>query len=65
MAISETKIVTLYDDVEKTIAFAPRTKVSAISNDSGIRLQALLDNKLSLSGGTLTGNLTGKYITGT
>lgn len=28
-------------------------------------IKSALDGKLSLSGGTLTGNLTGKYITGT
>lgn len=28
-------------------------------------IKSALDDKLSLSGGTLTGNLTGKYITGT
>lgn len=52
-----TTIVTLYDDSAKTKAFAPRTKVSAISNDAGTGLQALLDNKLNTSGGTITGNL--------
>ena len=31
----------------------------------GYATKAALDDKLSLSGGTLTGNLTGKYLTGT
>lgn len=57
MAIESTTIVTLYDDAAKTKAFAPRTKVSAISNDNGTDLQTLLDGKLNLTGGTLTGAL--------
>lgn len=47
MAIESTTIVTLYDDAAKTKAFAPRTKVSAISNDAGTGLQTLLDGKMS------------------
>ena len=58
MAIESTTIVTLYDDAAKTKAFAPRTKVSAISNDSGTSLQTLLDGKLALAGGTMTGYIT-------
>ena len=58
MAIESTTIVTLYDDAAKTKAFAPRTKVSAISNDSGTGLQTLLDGKLALAGGTMTGHIT-------
>lgn len=58
MAIESTTIVTLYDDAAKTKAFAPRTKVSAISNDSGTGLQSLLDGKLNLTGGTMTGHIT-------
>ena len=57
MAIESTTIVTLYDDAAKTKAFAPRTKVSAVSDDNGTNLQSLLDNKLNTSGGTITGNL--------
>lgn len=47
MAIESATIVTLYDDAAKTKAFAPRTKVSAISNDNGTDLQTLLDGKMS------------------
>ena len=54
---TSTTIVTLYDDSAKTKAFAPRTKVSAVSDDNGTNLQSLLDNKLNISGGTITGNL--------
>lgn len=42
------------------------TKVSELTNDSGYLTTLAAANKyLPLSGGTLTGNLTGKYITGT
>lgn len=58
MAITETKIVTLFDDAGKTIAFAPRTKISAISDDSGTDLQSILNGKLALAGGTMTGHIT-------
>lgn len=58
MAIESTTIITLYDDAAKTKAFAPRTKVEAISNNSGTGLQALLDAKLALTGGTMTGHIT-------
>lgn len=47
MAIESTNIITLYDDAAKTKAFAPRTKVEAISNNSGASLQSLLDGKMS------------------
>ena len=42
---------------------APAAHGHAISNVSG--LQTALDGKLDKTGGTLTGNLTGKYFTGT
>ena len=52
-----------------------QSKVNKITPDSigavsqakldGYATKAALDEKLSLSGGTLTGNLTGKYLTGT
>ena len=52
-----------------------QSKVNKITPDSigavsqaeldGYATKAALDKKLSLSGGTLTGNLTGKYLTGT
>lgn len=58
MAITETKIVTLFDDAGKTIAFAPRTKISAISDDNGAELQSILNGKLALAGGTMTGHIT-------
>ncbi len=42
-------IVTLYEDVQKTKAILPRTKVSAVSNDSGVGLDALLNGKVSVA----------------
>ena len=41
------------------------TKTSELENDSGFVTDTDLSGYLPLSGGTLTGNLTGKYITGT
>lgn len=38
------KIKTLFTDVEKTEALFPRTKVSAISDNNGVGLDALLNN---------------------
>ena len=55
---TSTKIVTLYDDSAKSISLAPRTKVEAISNNAGTGLEALLDGKLALAGGTMTGHIT-------
>lgn len=61
MAMTSATIVTLYDDAAKTKAFAPRTKVSAISNDSGTGLQNLLDAKFNNTGGNISGHI---YLTG-
>ena len=55
--MSTTTIVTLYSDKEKQDVILPRTKVSAVSNENGLGLDALLNNKLSLVGGTMTGSL--------
>lgn len=44
MAVSA-KIVTLYEDEAKTSAIAPRTKVSAISDEDGTSLDTLLTEK--------------------
>ena len=38
------KVKTLYSDKEKTEALFPRTKISAVSNASGIGLDAIIDN---------------------
>ena len=57
------KVTTLYEDVAKQTALAPRTKVSAISDDNGTGLTALLNNKLNLAGGTMTGSLIFDNIT--
>lgn len=37
------KIVTLFADKEKTLPRFPRTKISAVSDDNGVGLDALLD----------------------
>lgn len=55
--MSTTTIVTLYSDKEKQDVILPRTKVSAVSDENGLGLDALLNNKLSLVGGTMTGSL--------
>ena len=39
------KIKTLFSDSAKTEALFPRTKTSAVSNDDGIGLNVLLENK--------------------
>ena len=41
MAVTS-RVRTLYEDAAETIAIAPRTKVSAVSDDSGTGLDALL-----------------------
>ena len=41
MAVT-TKIITLYEDKEKTVAVAPRTKTEAISNSDGTGLDAII-----------------------
>ena len=38
------KIKTLYSDMERTEALFPRTKISAVSDDGGRGLDALLEN---------------------
>lgn len=38
------KVKTLYSDKEKTEALFPRTKTSAVSNASGVGLDAIIDN---------------------
>ena len=43
------KIKTLFSDAEKREALFPRTKTSAISNDDGVGLDALLAGKASES----------------
>ena len=43
MAVTS-RVRTLYEDAAETIAIAPRTKVSAVSDDSGTGLDALLTN---------------------
>ena len=47
----------LFADKEKTIPVFPRTKVSAISDDSGVGLDALLDN-ISVSFNTVSQRIT-------
>ena len=37
------KIVTLFADKEKTLPRFPRTKISAVSDDNGVGLDAILD----------------------
>lgn len=58
------KIKTLFSDKEKTEALFPRTKLKAISDDSGIGLDALLENIdtaiddcVHKTGDTMNGNL--------
>lgn len=51
------KVLTLFEDKEKTTGIFPRTKVSAVSDENGKGLDALLDDKLSLTGGTVTGDI--------
>lgn len=41
MAVT-TKIITLYEDKEKTVAVAPRTKTEAISNSDETGLDAII-----------------------
>ena len=43
MAVTS-RVRTLYEDAAETIAIAPRTKVSAVSDDNGTGLDALLTN---------------------
>ena len=38
------KVKTLFSDKEKTEALFPRTKTSAVSNEDGIGLDALMEN---------------------
>lgn len=54
MAVSS-KVITLYEDAAQTIAVAPRTKVTAISDASGTGLDALLS--------TINTNIAGKQAT--
>lgn len=56
-----TTIVTLYEDAGKQNVILPRTKVSAVSNENGLGLDAILDGKLSLTGGNMSGHV---YLTG-
>ena len=41
------KITTLFEDASKQTALAPRTKVSAVSNENGVGLSELLNGKVS------------------
>jgi hypothetical protein len=41
------KIKTLFTDIEKTEALFPRTKTSAVTNNEGVNLDALLEDKAS------------------
>ena len=45
----ETKIVTLYDDVNQSNILVPRTRISAISDENGTGLTALLNSKVSVA----------------
>ncbi len=47
--MSTTTVVTLYSDKEKQDVILPRTKVSAVSNENGVGLDALLDSKVSVA----------------
>ena len=51
------KIQSLFLDKEQTIPLFPRTKVNAVSDEDGVGLSVLLDEKLPKSGGTLTSSL--------
>lgn len=51
------RITTFYADHERSVAAFPRTKAKAVSDDSGVALDVLLDEKMPLSGGKLTGPL--------
>ena len=58
------RIKTLFSDAEKTEAVFPRTKIKAVSDDSGIGLNVLIDSKqnkhipvgLTLNAANWTGN---------
>ena len=51
------KIQTLFSDKEKTTPVFPRTKVSAVSDENGVGLDALLDATMQKTGGTFTGDV--------
>lgn len=51
------KIMDFYSDKAMTTVAFPRTKIKAISNDSGVGLDAILEGLLPLSGGKMTGSL--------
>lgn len=69
------KVKTIFTDKEKTEAIFPRTKVSAVSDDNGVGLNALLTNMLYAGSGngavstipvnadTLDGRLAADYAT--
>lgn len=42
------KILTLFEDKEKTQGVFPRTKISAVSNENGVGLDAILDSVVSI-----------------
>lgn len=43
------KIKTLFSDIERTEALFPKTKISAVSDEEGIGLDAILDNMVHAS----------------
>lgn len=55
--MATTNIVTLYDDSAKTIAFAPRTKVEAISDSDNTPLTDLLAGKMDADNNKFTNGI--------
>ena len=47
---TEGKILTLFEDKEKTKGIFPRTKISAVSDENGVSLDRIL-SELQISGG--------------
>ena len=61
--MSNGKIKTLYSDKEKTEALFPRTKISAISDDEGRGLDAILEDiQIKISSGIIDESLYGETL---
>ena len=61
--MSTGKIKTLYSDKEKTEALFPRTKTSAVSDDEGRGLDAILEDiQYKISSGIIDDSLYGEIL---